>query len=380
MGEGKRPLLVWNKDNGWGEIPTRKLAIVGSHPATRENAPYDDPEWEIWLYNEAPQKTEVYKRWDACLQLHKPEVYSSLENWVNKGHWEWLQKDHGKVIWMQEVDPKVPNSVRYPIEGVLDLVPYRYLRSSPALALALAIYLGYEEISLYGNELSSNTEYAYQATNLAFWIGFAHGRGIKLNLECWQSEFNQAIYGYEGELQIDAQFYEKRFDEYERAWTANDKTMTTIKNRLDAAMLERKYDKVGQLTIELQNAALATGETAGAVREAERYMRRSDPISRQEFERVSAQAQIDGDALREKMLHAGGKCEYVWNVWRQTGRMEALNQLRGFTREKVQFAYDMGAQLGIWKENLLYMSEYDKRVTALGGQRAVGQVVESFDR
>ena len=141
-------------------LPLRSLAIVGSHPETRENAPYDDPNYEIWLFNEAPMKPEVYKRWDAITQIHTPEVYASSENWVNKDYWEWLQQDHGdKKIYMLDVDYRVPNSVSYPIEGVRSLVPYKYLRSSPALALAGAIYLGYKDITLYGNDLISNTEY-----------------------------------------------------------------------------------------------------------------------------------------------------------------------------------------------------------------------------
>lgn len=121
----------------------KKLAIVGSHPATRENAPYDDDEFEIWLFNEAPQKPEVYRRWDQSFQMHKPEVYATHDNWVNKEHWNWLQQDHGdKTIWMMERDERVPNSKRYPLEDVLKLVPYHYLRSTPALALALAVTSG----------------------------------------------------------------------------------------------------------------------------------------------------------------------------------------------------------------------------------------------
>lgn len=366
--------VEWKEGSWTASSPNghrRPLAIVGSHPATRELAPYEDERFEIWLFNEAAQKPQVYKRWDALLQIHKPEVYSSLSNWVNKDHWEWLQEDHGRPIYLHAVDPRVPNSVAYPLEGVLGLIPYRYLRSSPAMALGLAIYLGYKEIHLYGSELSSGTEYAYQATNYAFWIGFAHGRGIDLKLHCWQSEFDQPIYGYEGEAQIEKTFFEKRFKEHERAWKANEKTLATVKSRLDQAMIEAKFDKVGQLSVELELAATASGEASGAMGEAGRYAGRDDMISRQEFERVAAQAQVDGNKTRDDMLHTGGKCEYVWNVWQQTGRLEALNQLRHFLREKASLAYDTGARLGIWHENSLYLSEYDKRVTALGGERAL---------
>jgi hypothetical protein len=139
--------------------PLKSLAIVGSHPDTRELAPYQSSGFDIWLFNEAAMKPEVYRRWDALLQIHKPEVYASENNWVNKDHWTWLQQDHGKVIWMQDVDPRVPNSRKYPLDEILKLTPFHYLRSTPAMALALGIYLGYTDIWLYGSELSSNTEY-----------------------------------------------------------------------------------------------------------------------------------------------------------------------------------------------------------------------------
>ncbi len=340
------------RHNGGGAH--RPLAIVGSHPATRENAPFDDPRFEIWLFNEAPLKTEVYHRWDAVLQLHRPEVYTSLENWVNKGYWGWLQQDHGpdKRIFMIDVDPRVPNSVRYPLEGVLGLVPYHYLRSSPAEALALAIYLGYQEIWLYGSELTSNTEYTYQAVNYAFWIGYAHGLGIDLHLECWQSEFFQPLYGFEGEAQIEKDFYEERFREHEQTWKLNQSTLDRLKALLDQAMLDAKFDKVGDLVSQIELAAQVAGENAGAMAEAARYLNRSDMIR----------------------WHAGGKVEYVWNVWRQTGSIQALAQLRKFTAEKFKLAYEMGEQLGRFNENMRYLVKYDEGVTAMGGVRALVQM------
>jgi len=360
-----------------GRPAIRPLAIVGSHPDTRELAPYDNPDYDIWLFNEAPQKPEIYKRWDDCLQIHNPDVYSSPTNWVNKDHWEWLQQDHGpdKRIFMQDVDPRVPNSVRYPLEGVLKLVPYKYLRSSPAMALALAIYLGYQHIELYGSELSSNTEYHYQAINYAFWIGFAHGRGVNLDMHCWHQEFYQPIYGYEGELQLDREFFIKCHDEHEIVWKVKDSAYQKIQNKLDKAFIQMKFDRVGELSLTLENVAINTGEVSGAMREAKRYSERTDHISRQEFERVSAQAQLDGEVAEKTMNHAAGKCEYVWNVWKQTGSVEAKNQLKTFIKEKTGHAFDMGIHLGIFRENLSYMTEYDERVTAAGGTRAVAQVL-----
>ncbi len=358
----------------------RALAIVGSHPATRENAPYDDPRFEIWLFNEAAQKPEVYRRWDALLQIHLPEVYRSERNWVNQSHWSWLQEKRGKPIYMQHVDPDVPDSVEYPLEGILSMVPYRYLRSSPAMALALAIYLGYPEIWLYGSELSSNTEYSYQSINYAFWIGYAHGRGIDLHLECWQAEFNQPIYGYEGELQIDPSYFVERFTDYETTWKIRENVLSKLKNRLDNAMLDNDYAKVGDLSIDAEDAAQDAGEAYARMSEAKRYGEKLDPISRQEFERKAAQAQQDGDASRSKKDFSGGKCEYVWNVWKQTADHRALSQLRTFLEEKNKHAYETGRQFGIFSENMDYLREYDAKLQAAGGVRALGKPEEYMGR
>ena len=142
--------------------------------------PWEDPKVEILLFNEAPLKPEKYPRWDMALQIHLPEVYSSPFNWVNSGYWEWLQQAHGKRIWMQEVDPRVPDSREVPARGDPEMTPYRYLRSSPAMGLALGIYLGYGQIKLFGSELTSNTEYSYQATNLSTGSASATGTGSTL--------------------------------------------------------------------------------------------------------------------------------------------------------------------------------------------------------
>jgi hypothetical protein len=224
--------------------------------------------------------------------------------------------------------------------------------------------------------LTSNTEYAYQATNYAFWIGFAHGRGIDLKLNCWQDEFNQRIYGYEGELQLDKAHFAARLVENETAFRTNKAALDRIKERLDAAMLAGEYEKVAQLSIEAESVAMAAGETFGGMLEARRYSEKVDMISRQEFEKRAAKAQEDAEELKSWMDHAGGKCEYVWNAWKQSGQVAALDQLRAFLKEKLDFGYNYGVKSGEYRENISYMLEYDKTLQAAGGVRALGRPEE----
>jgi hypothetical protein len=353
----------------------KKLAIVGSHIATRSDAPYDDPDYEIWLFNEAPM-ADWCKRWDAILQLHNPEIYSSPTNWVNDGHWAWLQQDHGigKTIYLQAQDERVPNSVRYPLDEICASLPganNRWFMSSAAYALALALYLGYETIDIYGVELSSNTEYSYQLPNWLYWLGIAYGMGVKIGLYSGQVHFAERLYGFEGETQLPRDHFIKRVAGLEAGYKQAEWDLKKAKAALDDAMLNRKYSSILALITDMREVSIACGEISGAMAEADKYSHRDDPISRQEFERRAAQAERDGEGYSATMYHAGGKAEYVLNVWRDTGNFEALRQLRLFLQEQARAAYDLGAHLGISRENKDYMIEFDNRLTAAGGVRTL---------
>jgi hypothetical protein len=354
-----------------------KLCIVGTHPATRENAPFDAPNVDIWVFNEAPQQAWC-KRWDACFQLHREPVYTSPHNMANADHWQWLQQDHGitKTIWMQDKDERVPCAKRYPMGNIMLSVPGAHLgwfASTPAYALALGLYLGYEEIDLYGVELTSNTEYSYQLNNWQFWVGVAFGMGIKVGIKSGQMHFAERMYGYEGETQIEEEYFIARVKLLEDAHAPAFRNVKYIKDKVSEIILERKYDKLPDAVIEFQKASIECGTLAGALSEAKFYASRDDPITRQQFERRSAQAQKDGEDIRAAMYTAGGKSEYVFNVWRQLGNAEALRQLRTFIAEEMGHAYNTGVKLGISHENLTNMNEFDQRLTAAGGVRALKQ-------
>jgi len=350
-----------------------RLAIVGSHPATRENAPWDDKDITIWVFNEAPQM-DWCKRWDACFQMHNSEVYTSPNNMTHKGHWEWLQQAHGKTIYMQLRDNRVPDSVTYPLRNIISDLPAAQLRwfsSTPAYAMALAIHSGFDEISIYGVELSSNTEYHRQLPNWCYWLGVAMGAGITVNIESGQVHYKDSLYGYQGETQLPPETFTERADRLKQSWNKADSDITAVKKKLARALTDKKHEKAMALILELRDTALAASELSGALSEAERYGARNDPISRQEFERRAAQAQRDGEGHRARMYHAGGKLEYVWNIYLQSGNSTALTQVRAFIDEQTQAAFDCGAHLGIYRENMQYMVEVDRIIGAAGGEKTL---------
>lgn len=177
----------------------KKLAIVGAEKQTRHLAPYNDPEYDIWVFNEWANH-DWCKRWDAVLQIHTPKVYKNLKNEKDPHHWEWLQQEWGKPIYMQDVDPLVPDSVKYPLDEIIRVFGSRYLRATICYAIALALYQGYEEIHIYGVEMKSHAEYKSQRDCFIFWNGVGHG---KIKLHCCRGMFDTPLYGFEEYMQED---------------------------------------------------------------------------------------------------------------------------------------------------------------------------------
>lgn len=185
-------------------IVLKKLAIVGAEPLTRDNAPWDDQEYEIWVFNEWATQ-EWCKRFDAVLQMHTKDVYQNVYNKRSPGYWDWLKSKRGKPVYMQDVDPDVPDSKKYPLDKVLTLlenvktkgVKPKPLNSTVAYAISLGILQDYNVIDIYGVEMSNSSEYHSQQPLFAFWVGLAAGKGIQLNVNCTQGLFVQPLYGYE---------------------------------------------------------------------------------------------------------------------------------------------------------------------------------------
>lgn len=347
----------------------KKLAIVGTHPDTRGNAPFDNPDFEIWVFNEAPQ-ADWCKRWDAVFQLHVPDVYMSPANYSNPNHWPWLQQPHkGKVIWMQDYDELVPSSRRYPLQEIIDTLPgasRMQFTSSPVFALALALYLGYKEIHVWGVELSSNTEYGRQLPGWMYWCGVADGMGVDLQIHSGEKHFEPIVYGWSPEVQLGQKYYQERAAMMGEKASDAQKELNKARDRLDAAFVERKYQKALELILSARELATETGTLVSAANEAKQYAERLDPIPRQQIERRAAQAQKDSEGHRAKMYHIGGTIEYLLNVWKMTGDGRAVEQIRGYVKTQIEHAFNLGVCLGMYKENIHYMYELDMKQNAAG--------------
>lgn len=347
----------------------KKLAIVGSDPASRHLAPFEDTAFDIWVFNEAANH-EWCKRWTAVFQMHDPNIYTG-HNTKDPKHWEWLQQCRKKPIYMQDIDPLVPDGIRYPIEDALKLAGAEMFTTTFAYMAALAILQGYEYIEIHGMGLSAS-EYDYQKFGYAYWMGFLRGKlgadnVVNTITHVGADLFNSPRYGYEGNFSFGAEYFMQRSVFNENNWKAAEKSLNNLTDATLKAIRNYDFNKVPELAKELQAAALLSGEHAGALSESDRYQKfGSRYADRGGFENAAAKAQNELEAKRILIWHFGGMVEYVWNVWNQSNNQTAAQQLRIYIQEMVKRAYEAGAMLGVYKENIEYLKKYDVIANAGG--------------
>lgn len=151
-----------------------KLAIVCGAPSSEMSAPFNDPDYEIWVL---ANRLGRYPRADLAFEIH-----DSL------AHYPESYADHvlsfGVPLIVGENTKIAGENVSiYPFERVFSEFGRKYLTSSCAYMMALAIAEGYERIEVYGVDLAvDDNEYFYQRPCMEYWIGVADGRGIEVVL------------------------------------------------------------------------------------------------------------------------------------------------------------------------------------------------------
>lgn len=158
----------------------RQIALIGMGPSA-EQAPSGN-NWERWGIALAPD----WPTYDVAFEMHDDLNASRLRN---VGDYESRLRDIG-MLYVQRGTPAVPDATPYPFKVIEDElfadVPEdcRY-GSTLAYMLALAIVEDPVRISLYGFELNgfdaANKPYDHQRHNVAFLIGVAIGRYIRVD-------------------------------------------------------------------------------------------------------------------------------------------------------------------------------------------------------
>lgn len=190
-------------------------AIIGFAAQSRGYAPWNNPKidlfglneelaWAAWLNNKDPNqrwwkaKEENVAGW---YQIHNYDTFSRETNHNDPLHFEWLKKEHPFPIFMQDVYPDIPSSVKFPIEEIQKEFRTpdgkKYFTSSISYILCHLYMLGYKRIEIYGFEMASNTEYAFQRPNASWIAGRLRARGVDIYVPPISNFLSGKVYAFE---------------------------------------------------------------------------------------------------------------------------------------------------------------------------------------
>jgi hypothetical protein len=198
--EKKRfPPIPWPGMSG-----KKKLAVCGLASTTRHQAPFKDPEWDIWTMHMGGQ---ILERVDLLFEPHDP-LFAGVETGptgMNQQVWEpeytAFLKNVKIPVMMQDHYAEFPTSIKFPFMELVEQFG-RFFSTSVAWMMAMGIRNGYERIDLYGVEMEHGTEYHNQGKSVVYFIGLAEGRGIEIGMpRACQLMKNRYLYGLETKQQ-----------------------------------------------------------------------------------------------------------------------------------------------------------------------------------
>lgn len=280
------------------------VCICGTNPITRGLTDWS-LDADFWYFNESVSGSEKQKPdgsygWvygkpvQGVFQMHVPPIWRNIKNPNDLSHYEWLTQPHPFPVYMQEQYPDVPSSVKYPkAEIIATLLPnfqdengviQEYFTSTAAYCIALAVYLGYKTIRLFGIEAANNTDYLRQRAGITFWCGYAIGHGVKLVRLSKSLLMNESIYGYRGEVMIQKQEVElaahRWGEEAAKAQASMFEAQGKAKALLDALQQTKSQKDATRLSNDfLKSLDALSGETykygyaCGAAGENQRYLK-----------------------------------------------------------------------------------------------------------
>lgn len=183
-----------------------KVAIIGTVPASRGLAPYDDNTWKIWACS--PGNRTGLPRIDVWYELHGVVDLKSPRNadW-SKDYFDWL-KSQSFLVYMQEPNDLVPGARVFPMRRLVERFGRRWFTSSIAWMMAHALdqmvpegskaQPGEHEIGLFGIDMAHADErYTHQRAGCQRFMEIATDLGVAVNVPLESCLGREApLYGY----------------------------------------------------------------------------------------------------------------------------------------------------------------------------------------
>lgn len=169
-----------------------RVVILGSASSSLRLIPWDEPDVEFWagasFFKFHPNFASLVTHW---FEIH-PNIERLREEWLG-----WAVENQVRC-YLQDKHSELENSQAYPIDEMVEQFG-RYLTSTVAYMLALAISKGATEIGCFGVNMSSDTEYFRHRPCFEYFAGLARGMGIRVHVagESPLLQSSNGLYGYD---------------------------------------------------------------------------------------------------------------------------------------------------------------------------------------
>lgn len=333
--------------------------------------------------------------------MHLEAIWRNPLNRTHPDHYKWLSTQTEVPVYMQEVYPDVPMSVKYPLQEILDMLVRPYFNktpfgSTPAYALAWGIYKGYPEIECYGIELGTDTEYYFQREEFCYWCGVASGRKVKVTLYT-DKLLNSPMYGYEGEWSVPVEHFEQRIAElvhpieearveYNRIAEHTNRCIAEYKERPNEEHYNHLASAINDLNIRIKDFGILDG----ASQENERYLKKAKAMveasgsyifSRQELESAKMSLLAKHEELKMRAVDRATSCRLLLQgilvETSDAGRNVKFPYVADVIDQYAKATLNLAMIAGALAENFRYLEWVDKHIKALGGEKALESVLNT---
>lgn len=163
------------------------VCIIGCSDS-KTLAPVTDPNYEFWgvnnLFLTMPQVP-----WTRWFEIH--EITHDGAHYLRRGKREFrgmtVDKYWDKVknlpcmTYVQKQWPDMKNGVLYPVKKITNIFG-RYFTNTISWQIALALFMGFKKIDIYGVDMAVGSEYGHQRPSCEYFIGIATGLGVPVYL------------------------------------------------------------------------------------------------------------------------------------------------------------------------------------------------------
>ena len=242
--------------------------------------------------------------------------------------------------------------------------------------------------------METNTEYAEQRPGVAYWAGFADGRGI--DVKAYWKLYDTLIYGYEGNIALEYEDFTKPIEDLEpecdRLRNIYLEQHKKTSNLLTAAVQTGQVKagkEFSEAFIILMQMGQEFGMLDGKRQEYERYKKKADEMikvdgefifSRQEFEQsLVAHGKSVNQAMQESQVE-GGKFEALFNMMMKVSsaknRAKRMNAMVPQMENYIKLGVKASMHSGGAEVNRTLMLKLDKMIRAAGGEKSEAVLLE----